>query len=100
MGRVEVEQDASVETPGGSDPPALLRAELTDGRSVVEAVEHARGSPQRPPTRPEFEAKFRQCAGAALSTERTLLATRCLYQLDTLPDMRTLVDILSLAPRS
>ena len=100
MGRVEVEQDASVEIPEGSDPPALLRAELTDGRSVAETVEHPRGSPQRPPTRPEFETKFRQCAGAALSTERTLLAARCLYQLDTLSDMRTLVDTLSLAPRS
>ena len=100
MGRVEVEQEASVESQEGSEPPALLRAELTDGRSVAEKVEHARGSPQRPPTRPEFEAKFRQCAGAALSTERTLLAARCLYQLDTLPDLRTLVDTLSTAPRS
>ena len=100
MGRVEVEQDASVEAPGGSNSPALLRAELKDGRSLMEAVEHPRGSPQRPPTRPEFEAKFRHCAGAALSTERTLLAARCLYQLDALPDMRTLVDTLSLAPRS
>ena len=100
MGRVEVEQDASAETLGGSESSALLRAELTDGRTLVEAVEHARGSPQRPPTRPEFEAKFRQCAAAVLSTDRTLLAARCLYQLDTLPDMRTLVDTLSLAPRS
>lgn len=100
MGRVEVEQYASADTPEGSDSAALLRAELTDGQSVVQSVEHARGSPQRPPTRPEFEAKFRQCAGAALSSERTLLAARCLYQLDTLSDMRALVDILSTAPRS
>ena len=99
-GRVEVEQDPAAETPQGHHFPALLRAELTDGRSVVESVEHARGSPQRPPTRPEFEGKFRQCAGAALSTERTLLAARLLHQLDTLQDMRTLVDALSLAPRS
>ena len=99
-GRVEVEQDASFETPDGSDAPAVLRADLRDGRSVVETVEHARGSPQRPPTRPEFEAKFRQCAAAVLSTERTLLAARCLYQLDTLPDLRSLVDILSTAPRA
>lgn len=97
MGRVEVEQDAS---PDGAGSPAVLRADLNDGRSLLETVEHARGSPQRPPTRPEFEAKFRQCAAAVLSTERTLLAARCLYQLDTLPDLRTLVDTLSTAPRS
>ena len=100
MGRVEVEQDASVEAPDGSDSPAVLRADLNDGRSLTETAEHARGSPQRPPTRPEFEAKFRQCAAAVLSTERTLLAARCLYQLDTLPDLRALVDTLSTAPRS
>ena len=100
MGRVEIEQDATAGTPAGSVAPALLRAELTDGRSLVETVEYARGSPQRPPSRPEFEAKFRQCAGTALSTERTLLAARCLYQFDTLPDLRTLVDTLSTAPRS
>lgn len=100
MGRLEVEQDASSEAPDGSDSPAVLRADLNDGRSLIETVEHARGSPQRPPTRPEFEAKFRQCAAAALSTERALLAARCLYQLDTLPDLRSLVDVLSLAPRS
>ena len=99
-GRVEVEQDASFEAPDGSDPPAVLRADLHDGRSLTETVEHARGSPQRPPTRPEFEAKFRQCAAAVLSTERTLAAARCLYQLDTLPDLRSLADILSTAPRS
>ena len=100
MGRVEVQQDPSAETRQADSHPAHLRAELTDGRSVAESVEHSRGSPLRPPARPEFEAKFRQCAGAALSTERTLLAARCLYQFDTLADVRTLVDTLSLAPRS
>ena len=100
MGRIEVEQGASFEASDGSGAPAVLRADLNDGRSLVETVEHARGSPQRPPTRPEFEAKFRQCTAAVLSTERTLMAARCLYQLDTLPDLRTLVDILSTAPRS
>ena len=100
MGRIEVEQDASFEAADGAEAPAVLRADLNDGRSLVETVEHARGSPQRPPTRPEFEAKFRQCTAAVLSTERTLMAARCLYQLDTLPDLRTLVDILSTAPRS
>ena len=99
-GRVEVEQDASFEAPDGSDAPAVLRADLNDGRNLTETVEHARGSPQRPPTRPEFEAKFRQCTAAVLSTERTLLAARCLYQLDALPDLRSLVDILSTAPRA
>jgi hypothetical protein len=63
-----------------------------------ETVEHERGSPPRPPTRQEFESKLRQCARGVLAGEQTLLAVRYLYQLGTLPDIRHLLDALSLAP--
>lgn len=43
------------------------------------------------------EVKFRQCARAVLPSEQILLAARYLYQLDTLPDLRRLLDALSLA---
>jgi hypothetical protein len=62
-------------------------------------VEHERGSPERPPRRPEFEAKFRHCVRHTLPEDKTLLALRYLYQLDKLPDFRLLLDALSLAPR-
>lgn len=101
MQRIELHADADLSGAAGADfttVPAGLQAELHDGRSLTETVEHAHGSPQRPPTRQEFEAKFRQCARNVLSAEQTLLAARYLYQLDTLTDLRLLLDALSLPP--
>jgi 2-methylcitrate dehydratase PrpD len=101
MQRIELHTDAALSATPGSDftaAPAVIQADLHDSRSLTETVEHGRGSPQRPPTRQEFETKFRQCARDVLSAEQTLLAMRYLYQLDTLPDIRRLLDALSLAP--
>ncbi|MBM3225638.1 MAG: MmgE/PrpD family protein, partial [Candidatus Tectomicrobia bacterium] len=103
MQRIVLQVDAPLAATAGSDftaAPAVLQAELHDGRTLTETIAHERGSPQRPPTRQEFETKFRQCANNVLSAEQTLLALRYLYQLDTLPDVRLLLDALSLAPES
>ncbi len=100
--RVELDVDDALSAPQGSDftaAPATVRIDLSNGRSLTETVEHELGSPERPPKRPEFEAKFRQCTKDVLSAEQTLLAMRYLYQLNTLPEMRLLLDALSLAPR-
>jgi 2-methylcitrate dehydratase PrpD len=98
--RVVVQEDSTLSVTEGADFvafPATVQAELLDGRVVTATVEHARGSPQHPPRRPEFEAKFRQCARDVLSSEQTLLAMRYLYQLETLPAWRQVLDALSLA---
>lgn len=103
MQRIELQVDPTFSATDGSDFtafPATVQIDLRDGRSITETLEHESGSPQRPPTRPEFEAKFRECASVVLSAEQTLLAMRYLYQLDTLPDLRRLLDALSLAPRA
>ena len=101
MQRIELAADAALGASPGSDvtaTPATVMVELTDGRSLTATVAHAHGSPQRPPRRQAFEAKFRDCAKTVLSTAQTLLAMRYLYQLDTLPAMHLLLDGLSLAP--
>jgi 2-methylcitrate dehydratase PrpD len=103
MQRIELESDAALSATAGSDftaAPATVQIELSDGRRLTETVEHERGSPERPPKRPEFEAKFRQCAKNVLPPEQILMALRYLYQLDTLPDCRLLLDAMSLVPRS
>jgi 2-methylcitrate dehydratase PrpD len=102
MTRVELQAEAGLSATTGSDftaAPATVHIELRDGRRLTETVEHERGSPERPPRRPEFEAKFRQCVRHALPEDKTLLALRYLYQLDTLSDFRMILDALSLAPR-
>ena len=100
MTRIELEVDDDLLATTGSDftaGPATVRIELRDGRSLTETVEHERGSPERPPRRPEFEAKFRHCVLHTLPEEKTLLALRYLYQLETLPQFRMILDALSLA---
>ena len=99
MQRVVIQEDPALGVPEGTDftaGPATVQAELQDGRVVTATVEHAWGSPQRPPKRPGFEAKFRQCVKDVLSPEQTLLAMRYLYQLETLPSLRLVLDALSL----
>lgn len=101
--RIELQTDTTLSVTAESDGtavPARIQVHLHDGRSVTATVAHERGSPQRPPTRQEFEAKFRQCARHVLSAEQTLLAMRYLYQLDALPDLRRVLDVLSLAPEA
>lgn len=103
MQRVVLQEETALSPTTGSDFtafPATVQAELRDGRVLTATVEHESGSPERPPKRPEFEAKFRQCAKGVLSTEQTLLALRSLYQLETLPAFRQVLDALSLAPTS
>ncbi len=102
MTRIELEADDARSATTGSDftaAPATVHIELRDGRRLTETVEHERGSPERPPRRPEFEAKFRHCVLHTLPEERTLLALRYMYQLETLPQFRMVLDALSLAPR-
>ena len=99
MQRLVLEADETLSVTAGSDftaAPAVLHAQLADGRTLTETVEHERGSPERPPQRQEFEAKFRQCAKDVLPPDNILLAMRCLYQLDTLPEFRRVMDALSL----
>ncbi len=102
MQRIELESDTSLHVTEGSDftaTPATLVIELTNGQQLTETVEHERGSPQKPPKRPEFEAKFRQCAKDVLPADQILQALRYLYQLNTLPDLRLLLGALSLVSR-
>jgi 2-methylcitrate dehydratase PrpD len=101
MQRIELQEDTTLSATTGSDVnafPATVQIDLQDGRSLTETVTHERGSPQRSLNRTEFEAKFRQCAQLVLAPEQMLLAARYLYQLDSLPDLRRLLDALSLTP--
>jgi hypothetical protein len=59
-----------------------------------------RGTAQRLVALQQVCTEFRQCARDVLSSEQILLAARYLYQLDTLPDLRRLLEALSLAPLS
>jgi len=58
--------------------PAVLTAQLSDGREVVAEVLTTRGGPQRPLSFEELTAKFRDNAGRVLPADQTeRLAAAC-----------------------
>ena len=66
----------------------------TDGRSITVEATDPIGSPQKPLTKAQFEAKFRDCARHAVrplpdgSVDAVLAA---IGRLETLPDARELI---------
>jgi 2-methylcitrate dehydratase PrpD len=66
----------------------------TDGRSVTVEASDPIGSPERPLTDAQLEAKFRDCARNAvqpLSNASVDAALAAIGQLETLPDARELM---------
>ena len=66
---------------------------LNDGRSYKEVVEHPTGSPERPMSDAQVEAKFRALTAGALATSRSERLLEACWQIDRLADLRDLVDL-------
>jgi 2-methylcitrate dehydratase PrpD len=69
MAKVDVVADAECTDIFPHQFPAVLTAELTDGRTVVEKVLTTRGGPQRPLSFDEIAAKFATNAGRNLDDD-------------------------------
>lgn len=75
--------------------PAVLTAELHDGRTVVEEVLTTRGGPERPLSFTELATKFHDNAARALSREQAdALAASC-QTLETCVDLSTITAPLT-----
>jgi 2-methylcitrate dehydratase PrpD len=71
-----------------------ITVQTTDGRSVTVRASDPIGSPQKPLTKAQFEAKFRDCARNAvqpLSDTKLDAVLATIEQLATLPDARELM---------
>ena len=67
--------------------PSVLTVKLTDGRTVVQRVEAARGHPDRPLSAQDLETKFMDCATPVLGPHRASRVVSLVDRLDTLEDM-------------
>jgi hypothetical protein len=75
---------------------SIVEVDLADGRTVTEvANERYRGGPQRPFTKAELSAKFRECAELVLSNDAIDETLDLLEVVDELPDMRQLVKAMT-----
>ena len=71
-----------------------ITVQRTDGRSVTVEATDPIGSPEKPLTDGQFEAKFRDCARNAvrpLSDASVDAALAAIGRLETLPDARELI---------
>jgi 2-methylcitrate dehydratase PrpD len=73
-----------------------LRVRLKDGRVVEEWQDHPRGGPDSPMARGEIESKFRGNASLVMSDDRSSHVIRTVLALDSEPNLRNLMQSLTL----
>ena len=71
--------------------PAIVRVELTDGRTVEKHVREMRGHPKNPLAVSDIEAKFVECGGRVLPMKKVRSAMRKIKNLEKLDKIRDLI---------
>jgi len=74
--------------------PATVTVRLTDGRTVSHQVYAPKGGPENPMTSAELEAKFNTCAQRVLSGGDARQAMELLHNLEDVPNVRALAELL------
>jgi 2-methylcitrate dehydratase PrpD len=90
--------DAEIEARGFDRIRSVVEVDLHDGRRLVrEADERYRGGPDRPFTRDELHAKFRECAQLVLPASAADAALVLLESLDTVPRIADVIRPMTAA---
>ena len=94
MSRISMRVDDAI----GVDAPPLtqsrVRVRLTDGRTLEQRANGARGYPAQPATDAELTSKFLACASRSLAPERAARALEQLRRLDRVADVCELTAVL------
>lgn len=73
---------------------AKVKIVLKNGRKYERTVDHARGDPANPFSEDELMAKYSDCAALALHPEQIEKSRKMVLDLEQLPDITTLMDII------
>jgi 2-methylcitrate dehydratase PrpD len=95
MARVTMGVDEAL---GRNAPPlteARVHVRLRGGRTLVREVRGARGTPERPASSAEVDAKFLACARRALPEEKATRALERLRRVEELTSIRELTHLLT-----
>lgn len=87
---VEVREDASL-----TGTQTIVEAELADGRTIKVRSDVPRGSPEKPLTRSQIEAKFRTYARDRLDDARIGAVISSVSDLENVASVRSLMELLS-----
>jgi 2-methylcitrate dehydratase PrpD len=96
MQRVSPVHDLEIEKRGFDKIRSVVEVDLVDGRKLVQpSDDRYRGGPDNPFSRVDLKAKFDDCAQLVLAQDRLGPAFNAIEAVDSIPDIRQLVRILS-----
>jgi len=96
MQRVTGVHDEGIEKQGFDKIRSIVEVDLVDGRTLVQpSDDRYRGGPDNPFTREDLRAKFEDCAQLVLSSAQIQRAFTAVESIDTLANVRQLVQTLS-----
>jgi 2-methylcitrate dehydratase PrpD len=96
MQRVETVFDPEIEAQGFEVMRSIVEVDLEDGRQFVQpSDDRYRGGPALPFTREELHGKFLECGELVLPADRLRQVLTRLEALDTVGDIREIVQLLS-----
>src|ERR1700741_4595096 len=96
MQRGTAVRDVEIEKQGFDKIRSVVEVDLVDGRKLVQpSDDRYRGGPDNPFTRQDLHAKFEDCAQVVLPQNRVAPAIAAIEAVDTLPNVRQLIQALS-----
>jgi 2-methylcitrate dehydratase PrpD len=96
--RVTMRVDSTLDASAPSLTQAHVTVRLRDGRVLTASANGAHGYPEQPASTGELATKFTSCATQTLSTEQSARALAALTEVESLPDVRALVELLTVVP--
>lgn len=97
--RVTLAPDAALSQHWPAANPARVEIVTHSGEMRAETVLYSPGHPKNPLTEEQLEAKFRALAGAALAHEQVQAVIRLVRELDRLPSIRPLMELIGAPSR-
>ncbi len=96
MQRVTGVHDEGIEKQGFDKIRSIVEVDMVDGRKLVQpSDDRYRGGPDNPFTREDLRAKFEDCAQLVLSPAQIQRAFTAIESIDTMGNVRQLIQILS-----
>lgn len=94
MAKVTTHLDPEVARLGTEKMRSILEVELASGRVIRRIADTARGTPEKPVTKDELEAKFWECASFVLANDQVEKAAAMIRHLADLPAIPHLTGLL------
>jgi 2-methylcitrate dehydratase PrpD len=95
MRRVSMTVDPTLDAGAPPLTQARVHVHLSDGRTLTETANGARGYPDRPASDEELAGKFLGCATRAIPPDAARRALALLRDLDSVDDVRALAAVCS-----